>query len=399
MLRPAGPSSWRGGARRSQRRCARPSRAGARHGAAGHVEPARVRHLGLWRTDDECLGYIAQVIGSLELMALQEVREDLSALRRLMQMLGPNWSFLVTDVTEGAAGNGERLAYVYDSRKVRLGGLVGEIVLPGARRQFARTPFTVGFEVLGSSLQLCTTHVYYGAARAVAPRRLAEIRGVAEWLAARVREASAWSPNVCLLGDFNIFRRTDVTYGAIVDAGFVVPEALQAVPGSNVPKNKLHDQMALLEGATLACTGRAGVFDFFECVYRERDEAQYALGMGGIAEFIRSHPPSTWCCCSSARNPIGVPSHALAALCLERKAMCPPLPCAPNGALTRLDGVVHGAPRTSVILSGMMAYTLTRHPRRWRRMLDGHSAGKHATKRAAPVLSGLRQIHDRVEPR
>ena len=112
------------------------------------------------------------------------------------------------------------------------------------------------------------------------PRRLAEIRAVAEALASSARDARAWTTNVCLLGDFNIFRRTDVTYRAIVEAGFEVPAALQAIPGSNVLKNKLYDQMALLEGGAVQCTGKAGVLDYFESVYRDRDERHYAAAMG-----------------------------------------------------------------------------------------------------------------------
>lgn len=229
---------------------------------------------------DECLDYLAQVIGRFELVALQEVRKNLSALARLLRMLGPHLSHVVTDVTEGAAGNSERPAYVFDTRKVQLGSLVGELVLPGSKRQFARTPFTVGFQALGQNLQLCTAHVYYGAARAVDTRRLAEIRAVADALVEGARDKLAWTSNVCLLGDFNIFRRTDVTYRAIVEAGFEVPEALHQIPGSNVPKTKLYDQMALLPGSALQCTGRAGVFDFYEHVYRDRDERHYAGDMG-----------------------------------------------------------------------------------------------------------------------
>ncbi|RYZ65971.1 MAG: hypothetical protein EOP08_05840 [Proteobacteria bacterium] len=162
---------------------------------------------------------------------------------------------------------------------MRHDGLAAEVVLPGGKRQFARTPYTCSFSACGTSLQLCTVHVYYGKSRSVDPRRLAEIRNVAETLAARAGEKSAWAPNLCLLGDFNIFRSTDVTYSAITDAGFEVPAALQDIPGSNVPKNKKYDQMALLPGGPLQCTGRAGVLDYYESVYRTRDERSYAKAM------------------------------------------------------------------------------------------------------------------------
>ncbi len=48
---------------------------------------------------------------------------------------------------------------------------------------------------------------------------------------------------------------------AITAAGFDVFEPLQAIPGSNVPKNKRYVRMALLAGGAVQCTGRVGVLD------------------------------------------------------------------------------------------------------------------------------------------
>lgn len=53
-----------------------------------------------------------------------------SARMFLLSVLGPQWQVIISDVTEGSAGNGERLAYLYDSERVQASGLVGEIVLP-----------------------------------------------------------------------------------------------------------------------------------------------------------------------------------------------------------------------------------------------------------------------------
>lgn len=68
-----------------------------------------------------------------------------------------------------------------------------------------------------------------------------------------------------------------MTLEAITKAGFIVPEELNSIPGSNVPKNKHYDQIAYYKRlARLRPTGRAGVFDFFEHVYRLDDESAYA---------------------------------------------------------------------------------------------------------------------------
>ncbi|WP_280423097.1 hypothetical protein [Nocardia carnea] len=63
---------------------------------------------------------------------------------------------------------------------------------------------------------------------------------------------------------------------AVTDAGFVVPTELQAVPGSNVAKDRHYDQIAYYKKlAGLQPTGRAGVFDFYQHVYTLDQEHDY----------------------------------------------------------------------------------------------------------------------------
>jgi hypothetical protein len=62
----------------------------------------------------------------------------------------------------------------------------------------------------------------------------------------------------------------------LVGAGFVIPEGLESIPGSNVKKDKHYDQIAYFRAtAGLTPTGRAGVFDYFEHVYRLSDAESY----------------------------------------------------------------------------------------------------------------------------
>ena len=56
-------------------------------------------------------------------MARQEVKGDPRALRDLIKWLGPYWAFLMTDVTAGYAGNGERIADLFDRRRVEPSGV------------------------------------------------------------------------------------------------------------------------------------------------------------------------------------------------------------------------------------------------------------------------------------
>lgn len=117
--------------------------------------------------------------------AVQEVRSILSALDRVIGLLGRWWKYVVTDVTEGESGNGERMAFVYDSRKVAFGGLAGDIILPPEKvytevLQFARTPVRRGFKAGWARIDLCTVHIYYGKGVRIDSRGLEEIRKLAK---------------------------------------------------------------------------------------------------------------------------------------------------------------------------------------------------------------------------
>lgn len=242
---------------------------------------------------DESYYYIAEILSRFDLIAIQEVRDGLYPLQRLQRILGSWWDFIVTDVTLGTSGNSERMAYLFDRRKVGFTGLAAELVLPkdkGAKVepvQMARSPYVAGFRAGWAYLTLVTVHIYYGKSIAVDPRRLAEITAFSKTVAknaGKLSGAPQYVPgeppapdNLILLGDFNIFNRNDVTMEAITSAGFRVPDELSDVPGSNVDKNKHYDQIAYFKRLSrLKPTGKAGVFDFYENVYRLDDEALYA---------------------------------------------------------------------------------------------------------------------------
>ena len=148
------------------------------------------------------------------MVAVQEVRDNLKALRHMLRLLGPNWGLSLTDVTKGDPGNGERMAFLFDARRVQLSGLARELVVPqeqldridpdALERQFARTPYAVSFRSNGKTFILVTLHVLYGER---AEERVPELKAIAEWLAEWARDVNGWDHNLIALGDFNIDRR------------------------------------------------------------------------------------------------------------------------------------------------------------------------------------------------
>ena len=157
-----------------------------------------------------------------------------------------------------------------------------EIVLPlgsvvGRAMQFARTPFIASFQAGWLKINLATVHIYFGEGASGLERRKAEIRRLTELLAERAKSDRDAEAHLIALGDFNIVDREHATMEPLVSNGFEIPELLQRVPGTNVKQDKFYDQIAVWTGRSKRRKGnthmracRAGVFDFFDIVYRPR---------------------------------------------------------------------------------------------------------------------------------
>jgi len=226
----------------------------------------------------ESFFYIAEIIAAFDMVALQEVNEDLTALKTVMSILGDDWDYIATDMTVGRSGNRERMAFVYDMRKVRFRKIAGEIVLSkshliGDDHQFARTPFLVAFQSGWFVFMICTVHIYYGDdSGELLARRIEEIDRIAAFVSERANDEEA---NYIVLGDFNIVKPEHETMAALRRHGFIIPEGLATVP-SNVKRNRFYDQIAFKGRAgQLQFGGHAGVFDFFQTLFTSEDAATY----------------------------------------------------------------------------------------------------------------------------
>ncbi len=238
---------------------------------------------------------IGEIIHRFDVIAVQEVKGDLRALRDLMKWLGHDWAFLMTDITLGAAGNSERMAFVFDRRRVEPSGLACELVVPeeslaevapdALTRQFARTPYAVSFQSGSATFILVTLHVTYGESAA---NRIPELRTIARWMREWADRTNAWSQNLIALGDFNIDRQDDPLWQAFMSTGLTVPAELQAVPRSifanpgEPTTDKYYDQIAWFETARgnkrLSldyCCG--GHFDFLPFVYTDTGLSKQAI--------------------------------------------------------------------------------------------------------------------------
>lgn len=267
----------------------------------------------------ETFFYIAEIMSCFDLIAVQEVNRDLTALETVMDILGREWDYIATDSTVGPGGNDERMAFVYNTEKVWFRKIAGEVVLPDGQlivsrkkikqakngaassqpdaeaqkaakkqfkevqQQFARTPFVVAFQSGWFRFSLCTVHIYYGEESGEAlERRIEEIRRLVEFFADRQdkvsrREVDRFGnvENYILLGDFNVVSPEHRTMAALKSNGFVVPAAID---GDKVRDEDEHyyDQIAVRAKDPRFRVVAGGMVDMYKDVFRPQDLEIYA---------------------------------------------------------------------------------------------------------------------------
>lgn len=345
----------------------------------------------------EPLYYMAEIISNFDIAAIQEVRDNMDEFQELKKILGPDWDYIATDVTDGGAGNGERMVFLFNRDRVRFRNIAGELTLPDGKKvlasfgerirlenglglllpdgvdlsgvykarslkddggvvkldedveiplpdgailnlpvgsalavtkgtpvtrppgtrghvelqipqglvsgeafrlrfpgealdqsfkQFARTPFIVSFQSGWIKIDLAMVHIYFGDNEdpKLLEQRRREIMRLTEALgdrAAKEMKANPDSPVLtAVLGDFNILSAEHETMQALEANGFEVPPEIRKIPGSNVEKTKAYDQIAFWDpkrkrGYVEVDVRGAGVFDFYEHVYRLDQRAVY----------------------------------------------------------------------------------------------------------------------------
>lgn len=199
---------------------------------------------------------IAEILKRFDVIAVQEVKANLRALRHTMKLMGDNYAFILTDVNQGNVGNGERMAFIYDTRRVQLSGLACELVVPQewigkpeglSAEQFVRSPYAVSFRAGNKTFILVTMHIVYGDD---SKDRIEELRGVARWMSNWAKDVNAYDQNLIALGDFNIEMRGDVLQKTFVSEGLYIPPQLadEKVLRSVFNESKFYDQIAWFNG-------------------------------------------------------------------------------------------------------------------------------------------------------
>lgn len=247
---------------------------------------------------------IAEILSRFDVIAIQELQSNLRAFRDTIKLLGENWSFILSDVTQGDAGDGERMAYLFDTRRVNLSGLACELVIPPEwisgkesdvviRNQFVKSPYAVSFKSGKQTFILVTLHILYGDKAA---QRIPELQGIAKWLAHWASDINAYHQNLIALGDFNIDCRGDVLHKTFIAEGLFIPPELERkeVLRSIFDEKKYYDQIAWFKdnsgGANLNMKlANAGSFNFLSTALNNRELTKRRLSF-----MLSDHYP-LWC--------------------------------------------------------------------------------------------------------
>jgi endonuclease/exonuclease/phosphatase family metal-dependent hydrolase len=206
-----------------------------------------IANLGAQKRRPRDLALIAHILSKFDIIAVQEVNQDLGHFREVLKHLAPKgFAAVFTDV----AGNEERLAVVYRKARVRPRQLIGELdynpngtvvegryvlepmpvrVRAGGKTRnlsfynFSRNPYLTSWEVVGRkyTFTLASTHIYWGdpdpadaksaaarTKRAKFDQRIAEVFYLANWASTNTqnkkKSALVYDANIILLGDMNI---------------------------------------------------------------------------------------------------------------------------------------------------------------------------------------------------
>ena len=235
-----------------------------------------IREFGKTRRTEPAVHYIAEILGQFDLVGLVELRDNLTDLGRVLDILGPSWDVVYSDWMDDSGGNKERTAFLYDRRAVTFNGLAAEVDAPRTKtgieyletQSFWRAPYMCSFRAGNFDFVAIATHARWGDS---IQGRAAELQLLANWIEARSKSKAIEDKDVIVMGDFNTPSLDDELFKALTSRGLQIPDSLrelkigkQVVAGSNLGKSARYDQILHLSTVKNRFTNAGGTLDFFE---------------------------------------------------------------------------------------------------------------------------------------
>ena len=217
--------------------------------------------------------YIAEIINQFDLVALTELRDNLSDLARVMDLLGKSWEVVFSDFNDDAGGNRERIGYLFDTRMVSFTGLAAEADAPRKKNKVSgeyetkydwwRSPYMASFRSGNFDFVALTAHMRWGSRIDQRVRALANFRN---WVVKRRKNRHAVDSDFIVMGDFNVPNRRHDAYAALTGDGkdLLLPNGLTNIKGTNLSQRNAYDQILHSPTPVSRFSGKGGVLNFLE---------------------------------------------------------------------------------------------------------------------------------------
>ena len=225
-----------------------------------------VREFGKKRRTQAAIHYIAEVIGQFDVVSLVELRDDLTDLSRVLEILGPYWHAVYSDMIPDPGGNRERIAFLYDKRAATFTGLAAVASLPRKKSgteyhptfNWWRQPYMASFSAGNFDFVVVAAHIQWGTQEG----RIKELKEFATWVDLKSKQENLEDKDIIVTGDFNI--ETPKMFDALTSKGLELPRALRAGDfGSNLQRNKRYDQILHLPHYNESFMNKGGILDFY----------------------------------------------------------------------------------------------------------------------------------------
>ncbi|MBY0438514.1 MAG: endonuclease/exonuclease/phosphatase family protein [Burkholderiales bacterium] len=226
-----------------------------------------IREFGRKRRSQPAIHYIAEILGQFDVVSLVELRDDLSDLGRVMEILGPYWRVVYSDALKDDGGNRERIAFLYDKRAAVFTGFAAAANPPRTRTgtgeylptfNWWRQPYMASFSAGNFDFLLLAAHIQWGTSAG----RVKELASLAEWIDLKRNERTKEDKDLIVLGDYNL--ETAAQIRALTSRGLALPSAFKGKAiGTNLARDKSYDQILHYPVYPETFSNRAGVLDFF----------------------------------------------------------------------------------------------------------------------------------------
>jgi endonuclease/exonuclease/phosphatase family metal-dependent hydrolase len=228
-----------------------------------------IREFGKAKRLDASIQYIAEIINQFDLIAMTELRDNTDDLTNVMRVLGPYWDVIYSDWIGDAAGNRERIAYLFDKRMVVFTGLAAEADVTRekiggkytSKNVWWRAPYMASFRAGDFDFVMLTSHIRWGG---TVKSRKPEIEALAQWVDERRQAPHVANTDFIVAGDFNIPSRRSSLYKAAVARGLQAPAALMKVHDTMVASANAYDQIFCYPSTASRFSDHGGVLDFME---------------------------------------------------------------------------------------------------------------------------------------